>query len=192
MLVSFQARAICGFVLLVFAVAATQDPAHAAGCRDATPTSWDIVVAPRTERGERLVVTGHVISGAYAPLGGINVYVYHADADGNYTRSKDAKEPRLCGVLRTNEKGEYRFETSMPGGYEGYAPHIHFEVWGPKVKRQPLFVNLLLQSGPDPIPALEAKGIRPDRAALYAVQRSVYRDGKVLRCTKDLQVSVTP
>jgi len=187
--------AVAALGTFLVALGASSSPGRAhAGCKDATPTSWDIVVAPKSERGERLVVTGHVISGANAPLGGINVYVYHADADGNYTTSKDAKEPRLCGVLRTNEKGEYRLETSMPGGYEGYAPHIHFEVWGPKVKRQPLVLNLLLQSGtdPDPIPALEAKGIRPDRSALATYDRPVYRDGKVLRCSRDLRVNVTP
>src|SRR5262245_61031732 len=176
MLVSLPARA--AFVLVVAGFAAAWDPAHAAGCRNGTPTSWDIAVAPKSERGERLVVTGHVISAANEPLGGIKVYVYHADADGNYATSKDAKEPRLCGVLRTNEKGEYRFETSMPGGYEGYLPHIHFEVWGPKVKRQFLFVNLRLQPAneQDPIPVLKAKGIRPDPPT--GVERPVYRDGK--------------
>lgn len=72
-------------LVILVALYATDRQTCAAGCKDRTPTSWDIVVAPAGEPGERLVVTGHVVSRAdRSPLAGIMVYVYHADAKGDY------------------------------------------------------------------------------------------------------------
>ena len=166
---------------------------RAAGCKDRKPETWDIEVAPRAEPGQRLVVSGHVVSRASrTPLPGVTVYVYHADARGEYQLAGHENEPpRLCGILRTNGAGEYRILTSMPGGYEGYLPHIHFEVWGPGVSRQMLFVNLKYRSVvmdtthvlllPSSAPAL--------REDLTGITRPVYRgEGGVLHCVRDLLV----
>jgi len=166
--------------------------AHAAGCKDQTPTSWDIVVASRSEPGERLIVTGRVVLRGNTPVPGATVYIYHADQNGDYARKGHEKEyPRLCGILRTNDKGEYRLETSMPGGYEGYLPHVHFEVWGPGLKRTYLFVNLRrMDTGKDTIRTATLFGppLREDRTA---IERPVTRgpDGK-LHCTRDLIADV--
>jgi len=168
--------------------------AHAAGCRDRTPTSWDIEVAPNSEPGERLVVTGRVLSRAdRSPLAGITVYVYHADAKGDYQHKGHENEPpRLCGILRTNQRGEYRIRTSMPGGYEGYAPHIHFEIWGLNVQRQPAFVNLRRESGAmDTVLAVMPGSDPPLREDRAGMTRPVRRGaGGVLTCTRDLMVEV--
>jgi len=180
-------------VPLLIALCVLPLPVHAAGCKDATPTSWDIVVAPKSERGERLFVRGRVLSRAdRSPLAGITVYAYHADSTGNYQLPGHENEPpRLCGILRTNEKGEYRLETSMPGSYDGL-PHIHFEIWGPHVSRQYTFVGLKRES----LTMDTAHAVpRPDPPALRDVRmgltRPVYRGaGGVLQCTRDLEVVV--
>jgi hypothetical protein len=54
------------------------------------------------------------------------VFVYHADAKGNYALTKDAPL-RLAGVLRTDDHGRYRIRSIFPGTY-GYPAHVHFEV----------------------------------------------------------------
>ena len=167
--------------------------ARAVDCRDRKPTTWDIEVAPATEPGERLVLSGHVVSRAgRAPLAGVTVYVYHADAKGEYNRPGHEREaPRLCGVLRTNRGGEYRIRTSMPGGYEGFLPHVHFEVWGPRVQRQMLFVNLKPKAVVmDTSRALLLPGSAPAlRDDITANTRPVYRgEGGVLHCGYDLAV----
>ena len=79
----------------------------------------------------------------------------------------------------------------MPGGYEGFLPHIHFEVWGPRIQRQMSFVNLVRKDGvmdtsrvvilPGSAPAL--------REDVSGTSRPVYRgEGGVLHCVRDLVV----
>ncbi|HKQ57561.1 MAG TPA: hypothetical protein VJY35_06810 [Candidatus Eisenbacteria bacterium] len=173
--------------LALIAALAAPCLARAADCKDRKPTTWDIVVGPASEPGERLEVTGHVRSTMdNRPLAGITVYVYHADARGEYNPDQ-RQPPRLCGILRTNASGAYRIRTSMPGGYGGFPGHIHFEVWGPRVTRQHLFVNL--------VPAKDdsARGTAPaPRGYLNATDRPVYRgaDG-IHRMEKDLLVTLT-
>ena len=160
---------------------------EAARCRDRPPKSWDIEVAARSEPGERLVVSGHVLSREHrVPLAGVSVYVYHADAKGSYNREDtEGGEPRLCGVLRTNSKGEYRIRTVMPGGY---SPHLHFEVWGPSVTSQPLLLNLH-RKGVVPVPDTARVPQLTLRDDLSATERRVQPgEHGVLECTRDLVV----
>lgn len=166
-----------------------------ARCRDQKPVSWDIEIAPPGEPGERLVVTGRVLSKEdIKPVAGATVYVYHADIRGRYNQvGNETFEPKLCGVLLTNQKGEYRIRTVMPGGYSGARPHIHFEVWGRNVARQQLFVNLYLKGVvPTFVPNASAappliSGRVPDNPA--SMNRPVRRgeDG-LLHCTHNLVV----
>lgn len=110
----------------------------------ATTPGWDIQLAPDTEPGARLVVMGHVRKDHGAPgLRGVHVYAYHADGHGYYAPPGHEKEgPRLAGTAVTNEQGEYRLRTVMPGVYEGPA-HIHFEVWGKGMPRRAFVMNLM-------------------------------------------------
>jgi hypothetical protein len=113
-------------------------------CRDRTPTTWDITIAPANEPGEPFVLTGLAINAAdRKPLANVIVYVYHADSRGLYNAINDEfGEPRLCGVLKTNADGAFRVRSKLPGGYGGYPGHVHFEYWGRGISRQHAFVNL--------------------------------------------------
>jgi len=177
-------------LLLLVALAAAHD-ARAADCKDRKPTTWDIEVAPASEPGERLEVTGQVISSTdRKPLAGVTVYVYHADAKGKYSVAAN-QPPRLCGILRTNQHGAYRIRTSMPGGYGGFPAHIHYEVWGPRVARQHLFVNLerrtaVRDTSRVPVATVSPRLIGEVRAA---ITRPVERGADGLwRCVRDLVV----
>jgi hypothetical protein len=85
----------------------------------------------------------------------------------------------------------------MPGGYGGYAPHVHFEIWGPRVSRQLSFVNLH-QNGlhdrthplMDTSSAIHWRTDSRPRVTLFASPEEAVERGSdgVLRCTHDLFV----
>jgi catechol 1,2-dioxygenase len=142
-----------GGALLTGRVAAAAD-----ACR---PTEADIVgpyyrfgapfrsrLAGADEPGERLVVTGTVLSeDCRTPVPGALIEIWQADHAGVYDTSKpgnftEVTSFHLRGMLYTNEQGRYEIETIMPGRYpvppalpglEKYAgltrpAHIHFRV----------------------------------------------------------------
>ncbi len=66
-----------------------------------------------------------------APIPGAAVYLWHCDADGNYSLYSDGitGENYLRGVQEADANGQVRFNTIVPGCYSGRWPHIHFEVY---------------------------------------------------------------
>lgn len=105
-------------------------------------------LAEANEPGERLVLTGTVLSGdCRTPLPGALIELWQADHAGVYDTSKpgnftEVTSFHLRGMLYANERGQYEVETIMPGRYpvppnlpglEKYAgltrpAHIHFRV----------------------------------------------------------------
>lgn len=145
------ALAVLGVMLALASLAAkTVSP------RDRAPTSWDITIAPTNEPGPRLVLSGRVVtSDSRKPVPGVTVYAYHADASGRYHKDANARtEARLAGVLRTNERGEYRIRTVMPGGSD---PHLHVEVWAPNVPKVATEVDLHRAMASSDTPVLPKK-----------------------------------
>ena len=65
------------------------------------------------------------------PLTGAAVYVWHCDAEGNYSLYSDGvtEENYLRGVQEVDADGNATFTTIYPGCYSGRWPHIHFEVY---------------------------------------------------------------
>ncbi len=98
------------------------------------------VLVNENEPGVPLRVLGTVLDSKGNPVEGARVYVYHADAKGQYTPTKtmDEANARLFAWMRTGGDGQYEFRTIRPGGYpiaqgqsavESMIPaHIHFEV----------------------------------------------------------------
>jgi len=111
--------------------------------REREPKGWDITIARASEPGDPMILTGRVLGPRDTiPWAGATVYVYHADSRGNYSLLGDPHhDPRLAGVLRTNERGEYRVRSVLPGMYDGPA-HVHFEVWGGEIERRAFWVNV--------------------------------------------------
>lgn len=95
------------------------------------------------EPGDRLIVTGRAFGeNDSLPARGIRISAYHADGRGLYTRpGEDSLRPRLSGTLWTNDRGEYRLRTTMPGSY-GAPPHLHFEISGDRLERRMVWVNV--------------------------------------------------
>lgn len=94
------------------------------------------VLAAPSEPGEPLIITGRVLAAdGCTPLANAVVDAWHANTRGEYynvMESRDDESPayRLRGRVETNPKGEYRFETIMPGAYSMGASmrprHVHF------------------------------------------------------------------
>jgi protocatechuate 3,4-dioxygenase beta subunit len=106
-----------------------RDPTRVAP-KDA-PSSGD--VAPPSEPGERLEVTGVVYAAdGRSPVAGASLYVYQTDARGYY-RPDDAmgnQDPRLFALLRSDARGRYSYRTIRPASYPDtrVVQHIHYEV----------------------------------------------------------------
>lgn len=108
---------------------------------------WDITISPAGEPGDRLIVTGRVFGeNDSVPARGIRVFAYQADWQGLYTPpGEDSLPPRLSGTLWTNELGEYRLRTTVPGSY-GAPPHLHFEISSDRLQRRMVWVNVFREA----------------------------------------------
>jgi len=94
--------------------------------------------------GQRIIVAGRLLEEGGRPLPRVLIELWQCNAAGRYLHGKDQHDapldPNFTGVGRaiTNEKGEYRFLTILPGAYpwrntaNAWRPaHIHFSVFGP-------------------------------------------------------------
>lgn len=95
--------------------------------------SWDLRIAPESEAGEPLELTGRIVRGKdRKPAAGVLLYAYHTNRKGVYPRRGNEtgnarRHGYLRGWLRTGADGRYRIRTIRPGAYpEGGNPqHIH-------------------------------------------------------------------
>jgi len=76
-----------------------------------------------------LTLTVVNVNNSCAPLSGYAVYIWHCDADGDYSLYDLPAESYLRGVLVTDSNGQVTFTTIFPGCYSGRYPHMHFEVF---------------------------------------------------------------
>ena len=76
---------------------------------------------------------------------GAAVYVWHCDAEGNYSMYGEGIEDEtyLRGVQIAGDDGVVRFTSIMPGCYSGRWPHIHFEVFPDKASISDATNNVL-------------------------------------------------
>ncbi|HEY5920976.1 MAG TPA: hypothetical protein VIV11_04865 [Kofleriaceae bacterium] len=86
------------------------------------------VLVGDTDRGERLVIAGTVLTTGCEPVAGAELDVWHADARGGY----DNDGFHLRGKLVTDDKGRYELRTIVPGRYlngDTYRPaHVHIKL----------------------------------------------------------------
>lgn len=97
---------------------------------------FQAVLAAPSEPGEPLTITGRVLAAdGCTPLRNAVVDAWHANARGQYynvasDRDEEPAQYRLRGRVRTDARGEYRFDTIMPGSYSMGSTmrprHVHF------------------------------------------------------------------
>lgn len=85
------------------------------------------VIAPEQHNGEKLIVSGKILrSDCTTPAGNVILDIWQANESGNY------EDVWYRGQIKTDNEGNYEFETVIPSGYgegTGYRPpHIHFKV----------------------------------------------------------------
>lgn len=96
-------------------------------------------IAPADEPGQPLHLRGRVLDASGNPVAGVIVYAYHTNNAGIYPTdaalkgTAAARHGRLRGWARSNERGEYEFDTIRPGPYPGRTDpqHIHMHVIEP-------------------------------------------------------------
>ena len=152
------------------------------------PKGSEVTIAPADEPGPRFVMSGRMLDSHGAPLGGLNVYVYHADGHGWYAPpSSKVKWPRLHGVLRTDRDGRYRVRSVFPGRY-GFQPHVHFVVWGKGLPRIGLTVNVRPpREDRDSSQAPCRRRVRAGRCSQPAIRAGCSRSSMTSWCRRLLQ-----
>jgi protocatechuate 3,4-dioxygenase, beta subunit len=92
----------------------------------------EITIANPDEPGERLTISGTIYQkDGRTPAQGIILYLYHTDAEGNYSPGKNQTQAirhgHLRGWIKTGPDGKYVFHTILPASYPNTkAPrHIH-------------------------------------------------------------------
>jgi protocatechuate 3,4-dioxygenase, beta subunit len=98
----------------------------------------------REAQGQRIIVAGRLLEEGGKAVPRSLVELWQCNAAGRYLHDKDRHDAPLdpnftgAGLATTNERGEYRFLTILPGAYpwrnsyNAWRPrHIHFSVFGP-------------------------------------------------------------
>jgi protocatechuate 3,4-dioxygenase beta subunit len=84
-------------------------------------------------QGQHIIVSGKITDKDCKPLSSAIVEIWQANHFGRYTHEFDNKGEidsnfQGWGQAITNENGEYRFKTVLPGLYGNRARHIHFKI----------------------------------------------------------------
>ncbi len=87
-------------------------------------------------QGERLKLTGRVLSTSCEPVSGALIDFWHCDANGRY----DNRGYTFRGHQFSDAQGGFALETLLPGIYPGRTRHIHVIVQAPN--RRPLTTQL--------------------------------------------------
>jgi protocatechuate 3,4-dioxygenase beta subunit len=161
-------------------------------CKTSTTVSWQATIAPATEPGERMVISGTVYdAGGVTPAPEITIFVYQTDAQGHYNSPDDSLNPRLYGWARTGADGRYELQTIKPAPYPGLTTpaHIHVHVYGPG--RPEWFIPEYLFEGDPLIPARDRD--LPSRLGSFSpiVRLTKDRDG-VWRGQRDIRLEKPP
>ncbi len=118
---------------------------HRGDCHGKKAETWSIVVAGQDEPGQQMVVSGTVYAAdGTTPVAGATVFVFHTDARGYYSEGgMDESDARLCGLMLTDARGRYRFETVKPAHYATGGPpaHVHYFVSGDGFRGQGFSLN---------------------------------------------------
>jgi protocatechuate 3,4-dioxygenase, beta subunit len=122
-------------------------------------------------KGEPAWVTGQVVDFHGKPVGGAQVEIWQADADGHYDHPRDGgkSDPafQAFGKVIAGADGGYRFRTIKPVPYTGRTPHIHFKVR--LGSREVLTTQLYVQGDPGNAKDFLWRNMRDDEREALAV-----------------------
>jgi protocatechuate 3,4-dioxygenase beta subunit len=158
-----------------------------------TPTadvSETVMLAPKGEPGERLVITGTVYkSDGKTPYPGLVMYLYQTEASGVYNNTDNSwMRPRLHGWVKTDKNGKYKINTIKPGAYPGRRDpaHIHAIVRLPG--EQPKWIDDFLFEGD---PHLTDRTIRQSasKGSFPSIMKISKEPDGLLRGVRDIRIT---
>ncbi len=123
---------------------------------DEAPAELDAVmrIGDADEPGERLRLTGRLVTTAGEPMPGVTLYAYHTDATGIYRKDggetgNGQRHGALRGWLRTGDDGRFEIRTIKPEAYPSRreAAHIHVTIKAPGAPEIPLY-SILFEGDP--------------------------------------------
>jgi len=133
---TLQAASLLGLTLLhrgsFAATAACDEDSHPTSPNDEGPF-FKPLTPKRTSllepgmQGEKLIVTGQVLTTGCKPIANALLDFWHADHEGVY----DNTGFKLRGHQLTDAEGRFRLETIMPGLYPGRTRHFHVKAAAP-------------------------------------------------------------
>ncbi len=106
------------------------------------------ILCPDKEQGTKITIKGRVTDAHNKPIANAQLFIYHADNNGNYAPSDGTLkrmsegDPRLFGYVKTDNLGNYAFQTvrpaSYPNKYNGRTipQHIHVQTSATGYKTQ--------------------------------------------------------
>jgi len=184
----FWIFAFCGGPVITFLA-----PGHAAApiaklCSPAD-SAWCIVLVSPEEPGEPMIVTGTVYAtDGKTPAPGIEVHVYHTDAEGYYRKgNNNSSNPRLQGTMITDAHGKYEYRTIRPAPYPGgrVPAHVHYVISRCGHDRQ----YEELQFAGDPILGKRGELTTAQEGDTFGTVRPLRRDeGDTWRVVKDFRL----
>jgi protocatechuate 3,4-dioxygenase beta subunit len=138
-------------------LAQTEGPYYKAGSPEVTS------LVDESSGEQPLLLTGHVLTTACAPIADAVVDVWQADEDGVY----DNAGFHMRGHVITDADGAYAIETVIPGEYPGRTPHIHvkvFDAQGRELLTTQIYLRGVSDQTPDAIynPNLLAQDLPAD------------------------------
>ncbi len=142
----------------------TEGPYYMVGAPDVS------TLVDETTSGDRLLLTGQVMTTDCVPLADAILDIWQADASGAY----DNVGYRMRGRVATDAEGRYALETVVPGPYPGRTPHIHVKVFDPdgrELLTTQIYLTGVSDQIADPIfdPALLARDLPADSAGRRVV-----------------------
>ena len=142
---------------------------------------------------------GRLLNADGKPVSNANIELWQADNNGCYLHSKGVQKGKErdghfqgFGKMTTNEKGEYRFRSILPGLYTGRTRHFHIAV----VKNGKRMLTTQLYIAGEPMNEKDGvlKGIKDPAQRLSVIRefKSVTAESKELVATWDIVLGTTP
>ena len=109
----------------------------------------------RRDRSSGIIVSGRITAVPEClPIADALIEIWHANKDGAYSRTGDARgDDAACllrGNVRSDEGGRYSFRTLAPGVYPSRPRHIHLRIAAPRFRTLVTQIYFPPQDGIDP------------------------------------------
>ena len=126
---------------------------EAVGERPRGALSATVELAGRGEAGERMILTGRVLTADGAtPAAGVVIYAHHTNAVGLYANGTNEsmwsrRHGRLRGWARTGADGRYTFRTIKPAPYPDRTMPAHVHLFVGEPGRRPYYIDDVVFEG---------------------------------------------